>query len=86
MVSYVRQVAVCEPVRKAIARVMNESQDPALKMKTYTIPSTDSVLRAISLSPHIDDEHTLKSAITDHILSVLRLTEDQKATVRSVIA
>jgi len=86
MISYMKQVSVCDSVREIIKRAFTQSTDPSLKMKTGNIPSTDSILRAISLSPHIEDEHTLTEAIVEHTLKTLRLTDDQKAGIRSALA
>ena len=85
MISYMRQVSICDSVREIIKRAFTQSGDLSLKMKTGNIPSTDSLLRAISLSPHINDEQTLKEAIIEHTLSALRLSEDQKTGVKSAI-
>jgi hypothetical protein len=85
MISYMRQVSICDSVREIIKRAFTQSGDLSLRMKTGNIPSTDSLLRAISLSPHINDEQTLKEAIIEHTLGTLRLTDDQKTSVRSAI-
>ena len=85
MINYMKQVSVCDSVREIIKRAFTQSTDTSLRMKTGNIPSTDSILRAISLSPHIDDEQTLRQAIVEHTLKTLRLTEDQKADIRSAL-
>lgn len=85
MISYMKQVSICNSVCETIKRTFTTSTDLPLRMKTGNIPSTDSILRAISLSPHIEDEQTLRQAIIEHTLNALRLTEDQKAGIRSAV-
>jgi hypothetical protein len=86
MISYMKQVSLCDSIRETIKRTFAQSADLSLRMKTGSIPSTDSILRAISISPHIEDEQTLKQAIVEHTLNALRLTEDQKGDIRSALA
>jgi hypothetical protein len=86
MISYMKQVSLCDSVRETIKRAFTQTADLSLRMKTGNIPSTDSILRAISISPRIEDEQTLKQAIVEHTLNALRLTEDQKADIRSALA
>ena len=86
MISYTKQVSVCNSVLEIIKQTFNRSPDPAVRIKTGNVPSTDSILRAISLSPHIEDEQTLRQAIVEHILNALRLTEEQRVDIRSSVA
>jgi hypothetical protein len=75
MISYARQTAVCNAVRETVKQAFEQIGYRTLGSKTGDIPTTDSVLRAISLSPNIDTEQTLKQVITEYIIAALRLTE-----------
>ena len=78
-VNYLKEVEICESVRKTIKKIIAQNDDPAIRAKVIGLPSTESVLRAASVfSPALDTEEKLKDFITKHILSSLRLTEIQK--------
>ena len=74
---YVRQVAISGSVRKTIERALTQSNDAGIRAKVLDIPTTESILRVVSVRPDIDNEEKLKDFITKHILSNLRLTEIQ---------
>ena len=78
MVSYLRQVAICESVQKAIKQALTQGDNLSVRLKIYNIPTTESVLRAVSLSSHVDTDEKLKDFITDHVLCSLCLTADQR--------
>ena len=78
MLSYVDQVAICGSVRKTIERAVARSNDMGIRAKINNIPTTESVLRAVSVRPDIDSEEKLKDFTIEHILSNLRLTEIQR--------
>lgn len=78
MLSYVDQVAICGSVRKTIERAISRSNDMGIRAKISNIPTTESVLRAVSVRPDIDTVEKLKDFTTEHILSSLHLTEIQK--------
>jgi hypothetical protein len=84
MLSYVRQAALCNSVRETIREAFSQD-DLATKLKMGNIPSVDTILRTVSLFPHVNDEHTLKPMIIDHILRSLRLSEDHEKDLRSRI-
>ncbi len=78
MLNYVRQVAICESVQKTIRRALAESDDLSLRMKTSQIPTTDGILRTVSLTPGVDTEEKLKVFMMEHALGSLRLTPSQR--------
>jgi hypothetical protein len=78
MVSYVRQVAVCESVREMMKRALGQSDDVDVRLKTNSVPTTDGILRAVSLSPGVDTEEKLKDLIIEHVFDSLRLTAIQR--------
>lgn len=78
MISYLRQVAICESIRKTIEEALTQGNDMGLRAKVNNIPTTESILRAVSLFPNIRAEDELRDLITKNILSSLRLTEIQK--------
>jgi hypothetical protein len=82
MLSYIRQAALCNSVRETIKRAFSQD-DLATRLNIGNIPSVDSILRATSLFPHVEDEHTLKHMIIDHVLKSLRLSEEQEKDLRS---
>jgi hypothetical protein len=73
-----RQVAVCNSVREMIRQVLIKSSQPSTKFKASSIPTTDSILRAVSLLPNVNTEEELKEFIVKCILADLRLSESQK--------
>jgi hypothetical protein len=78
MLSYSRQVALCESVRETIKRALAQRDDARVRLRANDIPTTDAILRAVSVSPSIDTEETLKDFIIEHVLGRLRLTAVQK--------
>jgi hypothetical protein len=78
MITYLRQVALCGSVRKMIERAFERSDDMDLRRKINSIPTTESILRAVSLLPSLDDEDKLKVFMIDHALTDLRLSPVQK--------
>jgi hypothetical protein len=78
MLSYSRQVVICGSVRKTLEQTIAQSSDIGLRAKINGIPTTESVLRAVSLFPNINTEEELRDFIIKHIASSLRLTESQR--------
>lgn len=78
MMSYVRQVPICQAVRRTIEKSFAESGDPAFRAKISNIPPVESILRAVSLYPNLNTEEELRAFMVRHILSDLRLTKDQQ--------
>jgi hypothetical protein len=78
MISYVRQVAICESVRETIKRTLLQTNDMGVRQKVNDIPTADGILRVVSLNPKINTEETLLDFITEYVVSSLRLTAIQK--------
>jgi vacuolar-type H+-ATPase subunit F/Vma7 len=78
MISYVRQIAVCEPVLEMIKRAITESDNAGIRAKIIHIPTKESVLRAVSVNPEIDTEEKLRDFTIEHVLISLQLTEIEK--------
>lgn len=78
MLSYSRQVVICGSVRKTLEQTIAQSSDIGLRAKISGIPTTESVLRAVSLFPNINTEEELKDFIIKHMVNSLRLTENQR--------
>lgn len=78
MLSYLRQVAICGPVLEMIKRAVAQSNDKGVRAKVMHIPTTEGVLRAVSVLPNIASEEQLKAFIIEHVLNNLRLTEIEK--------
>jgi len=78
MISYVRQIAVCEPVLEMIKRAVAQSDDAGIRAKIIHIPTKESVLRAVSVNPEIDTEEKLRDFTIEHVLVSLQLTEIEK--------
>jgi hypothetical protein len=78
VISYLRQVAICESVREAIKRALARNDDVSVRLAANNIDTTETVLRAVSLLPSLDTEEKLKDFIVEQMLSSLRLTADQK--------
>jgi hypothetical protein len=78
MISYVRQIAVCEPVLEMIKRAVTQSNDAGIRAKIIHIPTKESVLRAVSVNPEIDTEEKLRDFTIEHVLVSLLLTETEK--------
>jgi len=78
MLSYSRQVVICGSVRKTLEQTIAQSGDIGLRAKINGIPTTESVLRAVSLFRNINTEEELRDFIIKHIAGSLRLTESQR--------
>ncbi len=78
MLSYTRQIALCESVRETVKQALVKSSQLSTKLKAGSIPTTDSILRAVSLFPNINTDEELKEFIIKRIVTYLRLTEDEK--------
>ncbi len=78
MLSYSKQVAICESVREIVKNVMNMSGDFHIRLKAGSIPGVDNILRAVSVLPGLDTEQKLKGFIADYLLLTLRLVGIQK--------
>ncbi len=78
MISYVRQVPICNDVRKTIARSLDETGDANFRARISKIPPVESVLRAASLYPNLNTEEELRAFITRHIFDELGLTKDEQ--------
>jgi hypothetical protein len=78
MLSYVRQVVICESVRETIKRALAHSDDMDVRLKASQIPTTDGILRAVSLSQNVNTEEGLKDFLIEHALGSLRLTASQR--------
>jgi len=78
MISYVRQVAICESVQETIKRALLQGNDMGMRQKVNDIPASESILRVVSLCPTLDTEEILKEFITNHIINNLRLTATQR--------
>jgi len=78
MISYVRQIAICEPVLEMIKRAVNQSDDAGIRASIVHIPTKESILRAVSVLSDIDTEEKLRSFTIEHVLSSLRLSGIQR--------
>ena len=78
MLSYLRQVAICESVQETIKRALAQSNDMGVRLKANQIPTTDGILRTVSLSPQVNTEEKLKDFLMEHTLGSLRLTASQR--------
>ena len=78
MLSYSTQVVICESVREMIKQALIKSSQQSTKYKASSIPTTDSILRAVSLLPNVNSEDQLKEFMVECILTDLRLTKTQK--------
>jgi hypothetical protein len=83
MLSYIRQVAVCESVRETIKQAIARSDEVSLRQKAHDIPSADGILREVSLSPDIHNNEGLRDVIIANILSSLHLTASQRGNVKT---
>ncbi len=81
MLNYSRQIVICGSVREAIKQALARSSQLSTKLKAGSIPTTDSILRAVSLFPGINNEEELKEFITKRIVSEIRLTESEKEKI-----
>jgi hypothetical protein len=78
MVSYVRQMLVCDAILKTMRQELARSGDSGIRQKANRLPTTDAVLRTVSLVSGVETEERLKDFITEYVLGVLNLTETQK--------
>jgi hypothetical protein len=78
VISYLRQVAICELVRETIKRALAQNDDVGVRLAVNNIDTTESVLRAVSLLPSLDTEEKLKDFIIEQMLRSLLLTADQR--------
>ena len=78
MLSYIRQVAICESVRETIKQALAHSDEVNLRQKANDVPSTDGILREVSLSPDIHNNEELRDVIIVNIFNSLRLTASQR--------
>ena len=85
VLSYSRQMVICESVREIIRETLVTSSQLPIKLKTSGIPTTDGILRAVSVLPKMNTEEQLRMFIIDHVLAALRLTENEKERVSSLL-
>ena len=78
MISYSRQIQICESVMKSIRQTLSRSDDIDIWKKANDIPTNERILRAVSLHPTVDTEEKLKDFIVKHIMGSLHLTMVQK--------
>jgi hypothetical protein len=78
MINYLKQVDISGSARKIIERALIQSDDAGVRAKANDIPTTESVLRTVSVLPNIDTEEKLRDFTIEHILSSLRLTPVQR--------
>jgi hypothetical protein len=78
MLDYMRQVAICESVRETIKQALTHSDDANLWQKVRNIPSTDGILREVSLRPNLDTEEKMRNFLMEQIMGSLRLTASQR--------
>jgi hypothetical protein len=78
MVSYVRQMLVCDSILKTMRQELARSSDSGIRQKADKLPTTDAVLRTVSLVSGLETEERLKDYITEYVLGVLNLTDVQK--------
>jgi hypothetical protein len=84
MISYLKQVPICNDVRKAIERSLSGRGDASFRGKISKIPTVESVLRAVSLNPNLNTEEDLRAFITQHIYNELRLTKDEQEQFKRI--
>jgi hypothetical protein len=85
MLSYSAQIVICDSIRETIKQILIKSNQLNTKLKASSVPTTDSILRAVSLLPDMNTEEELKEFIIEHILTALRLTESQKEQLNLTI-
>lgn len=78
MLSYVKQLALCESIREKIKGSLARSNDFVTRLRGNDLPTNESILRAVSLLPAIDTEEALKDFVIDQLVGSLRLTADQR--------
>jgi hypothetical protein len=82
MISYLRQVAICESVRKKIIQALAQSDDVTIRLKANHLATNESTLRAVTLFPTLDTEEKLEKFIMEHTLSSLNLTVAQSEQLK----
>jgi hypothetical protein len=85
MLNYSRQIVICGSIRETIKQALMKSGQLSTKLKTGSIFSTDSILRAVSLFPRINNGEELKEFIAKRIASDLRLTESEREKIGPTI-
>jgi hypothetical protein len=78
MLSYSIQIVICDSIRETIRQILIKSSQLSTKLKAGSVPSTDSILRGVSLLPNVNTEEELKEFIIKRVLTDLQLTESQK--------
>jgi hypothetical protein len=78
MISYLRQVALCGPIRNKIIQALTQSGDVSIKRKTSHLATNESTLRAVTLFSTLDTEEKLEKFIMEHMVSSLNLTAIQR--------
>jgi Tfp pilus assembly PilM family ATPase len=78
MLSYSTQIVICDSIRETIRQALNKSSQLSTKLKASSVPTTDSILRSVSLLSNMNTEDQLKAFIIKRVLTDLRLTESQK--------
>jgi hypothetical protein len=85
MLRYSKQIAICDSIRETIKQILIKSNQLSIKLKASSVPTTDSILRAVSSLPNMNTEEDLKEFIIKRILTDLRLTESQKEQLNLTI-
>ena len=78
MVSYVRQMLICDSILKKVRQALGRSSDLRVRERANKIPAADAVLRVVSLIPEMRTEEGLKDFITEYVLGELNLTGVQR--------
>jgi len=78
MVSYVRQMLICDSILKKVKQALVRSGDLNMRERANRIPDTDAVLRVVSLIQEAWTEEGLKDFIMGYVLGELRLTPIQR--------
>ena len=86
MLSYSTQIVICDSIRETIRQTLIKSSQLSTKLKAGSVPTTDSILRAVSLWPNVNTEEELKELILERILIALRLTESQKEQLNLTVS
>jgi hypothetical protein len=51
MISYTEQMALCRKIREKLIRALSEREDRSIMPLAHYIPTTEAVLRAVTLAP-----------------------------------
>ncbi len=78
MISYSKQLIICNSTRERIKQAIAHSDDASVRSKVNQIPTSESILRAVSLLPEIDTEEKLRDFIIEHIMRSLNFTAIQR--------